>query len=284
MKKILITGTGGFVGARAMQQLSDRFEVTAFQKGLMAGADDENILACIYECEPEVIIHCAAISDVGYSEEHPDESYRANVQIPMLMAKGAKEVGAKLLAFSSDQVYTGMKSDAPFEESAELSPANVYGRHKLEAEKRVLDILPDAVMLRATWMYDLNGYKLPIRGNFISGLLSAALHNKSLSFSVSDYRGITYVRHVVEMLVPAMEIEGGVYNFGSENALNMYETACDFSDVLGLGLSVQKIEGQPIRSLSMSCEKLRKQGIFFDDTRTGIRRFVKDYNFDITGI
>lgn len=61
-------------------------------------------------------------------------------------------------------------------------------------EQRVLDILPDAVLLRAAWMYDLPGYGLPIRGNFLLNLLTAAMRQETLRFSAWDYRGITYVR------------------------------------------------------------------------------------------
>ena len=67
-------------------------------------------------------------------------------------------------------------------------------------EQRVLDILPDAVLLRAAWMYDLPGYGLPIRGNFLLNLLTAAMRQETLRFSARDYRGITYVREAVERL------------------------------------------------------------------------------------
>lgn len=280
MKKVLVTGAGGFVGARAAEQLADRFEVSVFSRGTLASAGDGEILSYIHKVSPDVIIHSAAISDVGYSEQHPEDSYRANVMLPVLMAKGAKETGAKLLAFSSDQVYTGLNGCEPYDEAAVLSPANVYGRHKLEAENRVLDILPDAVMLRATWMYDLMGYGLPIRGNFVLNLISAAIHNEEIKLSASDYRGITYVRQVIELLIPAMELPGGVYNFGSENRLDMYETGCIFVKALGLGASVSRLENMPMRNISMSCEKIKKYGICFDDTASGIKRLIKDYAFD----
>ena len=81
------------------------------------------------------------------------------------MARAAAETGAKLVAFSSDQVYSGAAQEGPLPETLSLSPSNIYGQHKLEAEQRVLEVLPDAVFLRVPWMYDLPGYQLPIRGN-----------------------------------------------------------------------------------------------------------------------
>ena len=174
MKKILVSGAGGFVGARVMSQLAGRYTLCAFPKGMLAAADKAAVEELVHREQSDVILHTAAISDTAYSEQHPEESYRANVELPCWMAKAAKETGAGLVAFSSDQVYAGLKEHGPFNEKMSLSPANVYGRHKWEAEQRVLDILPDAVLLRATWMYDLPGYGLPVRGNFLLNLYTAA--------------------------------------------------------------------------------------------------------------
>lgn len=225
MKKLLVSGAGGFVGARIMTQLAGRYELCAFPKGMPAAADEQTVADWVRREQPDVIVHTAALSDTGYSEKHPDESYRANILLPCWMAAAAQKSGAKLVAFSSDQVYTGLTEHGPFDEDTPLSPANVYGRHKQEMEQRVLDILPDAVLLRAAWMYDLPGYGLPIRGNFLLNLLTAAMRQETLRFSMRDYRGITYVREVVERLTQAMELPGGVYNFGSENDCDMVTTA-----------------------------------------------------------
>lgn len=225
MKKLLVSGAGGFVGARIMTQLAGRHELCAFPKGMLAAADEQTVADWVRHEQPDVIVHTAALSDTGYSEKHPDESYRANVLLPCWMAAAAQKSGAKLVAFSSDQVYTGLTEHGPFDEDTPLSPANVYGRHKQEMEQRVLDILPDAVLLRAAWMHDLPGYGLPIRGNFLLNLLTAAMRQETLRFSIRDYRGITYVREAVERLTQAMELPGGVYNFGSENDCDMVTTA-----------------------------------------------------------
>lgn len=277
MKHILVTGAGGFVGSRILQQLSGRFAVTSLPSGFLRETTQDDLLARLEQEHPDVILHTAAVSDVGYCEHHPEESHRANVLLPLWVAEAARRTGAKLLAFSSDQVYTGMTGDGPFDETARLSPANVYGRHKLEGEERVLGLLPEAVLLRATWMYDLPGYGLPIRGNLPLNLIAAALRRESVRFSPTDRRGITYVRQVVELLIPAMELPGGVYNFGSENTQDMLRTACDFRDALGLTLEITADRSLPPRSLAMDCGKLRRYGIRFDDTQAGIRRCMKDY-------
>ena len=276
MKKLLVSGAGGFVGARIMTQLAGRYELCAFPKGMLAAADEQTVADWVRREQPDVIVHTAALSDTGYSEKHPDESYRANVLLPCWMAAAAQKSGAKLVAFSSDQVYTGLTEHGPFDEDTPLSPVNVYGRHKQEMEQRVLDILPDAVLLRAAWMYDLPGYGLPIRGNFLLNLLTAAMRQETLRFSARDYRGITYVREAVERLTQAMELPGGVYNFGSDNDRSMVETARQFAELLGISVAIE-ITGWH-RNLRMDGHKAAAQGITFCSTQEGFARCLREYN------
>lgn len=276
MRKVLVSGAGGFVGARIMTQLADRYTLCAFPKGMLAVADEAAVAELVRREQPDVILHTAAISDTGYSEQHPAESYRANVELPLWIAQVARQTGAKLVSFSSDQVYAGLDAVELFTEDRPLSPANVYGRHKLEAEQRVLDALPDAVLLRATWMYDLPGYGLPIRGNFLLNLLTAAMRQETLRFSGSDYRGITYVREAVERLSDAMELPGGVYNFGSGNDCDMYATAERACALLNMHPALEKADWQ--RCLLMDGSKFRAAaGVGFGDTLTGLTHCLRDY-------
>ena len=157
----------------------------------------------------------------------------------------------------------------------ELAPSNVYGRCKLEAEQRALDLCPDSVHLRAAWMYDLPGYGLPIRGNLPLNLMRASLRGETVSFSRNDFRGVTYVRQAIENLRQAMELPGGVYNFGSTNTENMVRTAHQFAEAMGF--RVQVAEAAWPRNLVMDDTKLASFGIRFDTTQQGILHCLQDY-------
>ena len=89
---------------------------------------------------------------------------------------------------------------------------------------------------------------------------------------------MTYVRQVIETLIPAMELPGGCYNFGSENPLDMYATARAFCAALGIDPPL--VQGDRVRSLAMDCGRIRRAGIQFDDTAQGIRRCLADYGLD----
>ena len=275
MKKILLTGAGGFVGSRICQQWQGRYELCTLPRGFLCTADEAAIRAQVETLRPDVILHTAALSDTGFCARHPAEAYRANVELPVWLERAARQTGAKLVAFSSDQVYAGVQQPGPLPETLVLRPANIYGQYKLEAEQRVLDLCPDSVHLRAAWMYDLPGYGLPIRGNLPLDLLRAAIKGETVRFSRSDHRGVTYVRQVIENLVPAMELPGGVYNFGSGNAEDMVCTARQFAKALGISIKITEESWN--RNLVMDAAKLERFGIRFDTTQQGIRRCLRDY-------
>ncbi len=272
-RKIMITGANGFVGARALQQYPGAIVVPgSLTRNAGAALGD-----LVRQHHPDVIINAAAISDIGTCETHPEASYAANVTLPVVLARAAKETGAKLLSFSSDQVYTGCTAEGPYREDDILPPpANRYARHKLEAEARVLELAPDAVLLRATWMYDMPLWAHANRGNFLVNTLKALTHAETLSASSLDYRGITYVRQVVSLLDGMVSLPGGVYNYGSENPLDMVATTYALLAALGRDAAVTDTK-QKRHNLWMDCAKLRRYGICFDDTAAGFARCAADY-------
>lgn len=275
MKRVLVTGAGGFVGARILDMWRGKFALCAFPSDTLRTADENAVLRFILKEHPDVIVHTAALSNTQYCQQEPEDSFRANVLLPEWIAKGAEEVGAKLLSCSSDQVYAGVTQRGALAETLPLSPSNVYGQHKLEAEARVLAHCPDAVALRLPWMYDLPGYHLPIRGNLPLNILRAAKTGEVLRFSRNDYRGVGYVREVIENLVPAMELPGGVYNFGSECDGDMVETARCFANLLQVDVKIE--ESDLTRNLAMDTGKLRAHGIEFSSTWGALRVCLGDY-------
>ena len=90
MKRVLVTGAGGFVGARIMAQLSGRLELTAVPAGALRNAGPAEVERLVEAAAPDAILHTAAISDTGYCEQHPEESRQANVLLPVYLARAAR--------------------------------------------------------------------------------------------------------------------------------------------------------------------------------------------------
>ena len=284
MKTILITGASGFVGSRFVERWRSEYRILAPAHAELDITDRESVNGYFIQHTPDVVVHLAAISNTGYCEQNPDESYLVNVEGAANIARAASMCGAKLIFFSSDQVYNGNVESGLLNEDVPVTPENVYGRHKLEAEGRGLYFCPGAVVLRATWMYDKERYGMPSHANFVLNIAKAVKERTPLIFPVREYRGITWVREVVEFLPVTFQLPGGVYNYGAENTMNTYETACCYCEMLA-GLHSGPIlhpdyERYPMheRNLSISTDKIfRASGgtICFSNTISGLRLFAE---------
>ena len=257
---ILITGAAGFVGRRLMETVPGAVAAPSLRN-----ASQEDVKRIVEESGAEAIVHTAAISDIGACQADPEASYRANVQIPLWLARAAGN--RKLVCFSSDQVYSGSKEAGPYSEEM-TAPGNVYACHKLEMEQRVLEILPEAVMLRAEWMYDLRAPK----PNYLLNVLRA---EGTVAFSSRQYRGVTYLGEVAEAMDRVLALPGGAYNFGSETTLSMQELTKRLAALLGKPLAVE--DAPPRHNLWMDCGKAARYGVVFSDVLTGLTKCLQEY-------
>ena len=257
---ILITGAAGFVGRRLMETVPGAVAAPSLRNG-----SQEDVKRIVEESGAEAIVHTAAISDIGACQADPEASYRANVQIPLWLASAAGN--RKLVCFSSDQVYSGSKEAGPYSEEM-TAPGNVYACHKLEMEQRVLEILPEAVMLRAEWMYDLRAPK----PNYLLNVLRA---EGTVAFSSRQYRGVTYLGEVAEAMDRVLALPGGAYNFGSETTLSMQELTKRLAALLGKPLAVE--DAPPRHNLWMDCGKAARYGVVFSDVLTGLTKCLQEY-------
>ncbi len=264
---ILVTGASGFVGNKLMECCSN-----VLASPSLRDKTEEELKRIVAESGVDTIIHTAAISDIGECQKNPEASYIANVKLPVYLAKVSKELKVKLVCYSSDQVYTGVTDDGPYTEDMTegSTPANIYAEHKLEMERRVLDIDPDAVLLRAEWMYD---YYLK-KSNYFMNMIKAS---GVVTSSSRQYRGLTYVKEVAENTENVIKLPGGVYNFGSETTKSMYEISKEFLALIGKNVTVEDCE--PHHNLWMNCEKARKYGVIFSTVEDGLKKCAKDYNF-----
>lgn len=276
MQKILVTGSTGFLGSRIVDYYSESYDICKPTHKEMDITREESVFRIFDEYKPDIVIHCAAVSDVGLCDREPEKSYKINVEGSINIAKASERRRAKCIICSSDQVYFGSSLEEPHKEEEILVPFNVYGREKLKAEQECREVNSDCVLLRLSWMYDIRTMVEKEHGNFFKNLLSQIESKEELSYPVYDKRGITDVNEVVANLKKTFQIDGGVYNFGAPNDKNTFDVVYELFesmqwDMNRLHMNKEAFKTNP-RNLCMCQKKIESCGISFSTTTSALLR------------
>jgi dTDP-4-dehydrorhamnose reductase len=164
VKRLLVTGVSGLLGSNLAWLASGRFQVTGVLTGEHAvvppgQAPFDTILAdltqpgqverIVDQTQPEIIVHCAALTDVDRCEAYPEQAARINTALPASLARVAARNGVRLLHISTDAVFDG--ESGRYCEEDQPRPVNVYARTKYEGEQCVADAYPEALVARVNF-------------------------------------------------------------------------------------------------------------------------------------
>lgn len=153
--KILITGGKGMLGRTLVEKLSAH-ELLPVDIGDMDVTDACRVDDVISRFKPERVIHCAAMTDVDLAETQSDLAMRVNAIGSANVASACFRHGAKIIAFSTDYVFSGTL-DRPYHEWDETAPATRYGFSKAAGEQAIRQLCPDHLILRISWLYGPGG-------------------------------------------------------------------------------------------------------------------------------
>ncbi len=159
MKKILVTGCNGQLG-RAIRAEYAKDEVEFINTDVAEGAgvtaldisDVDAVLALVRRERPQVIINCAAHTNVDACETQWDTAYRINAIGPRNLSIAAAQVGAKMIHVSTDYVFEG-NGTRPYTEFDTPNPVSAYGKTKLEGEQFVRAFAGRYFIFRTAWLY-----------------------------------------------------------------------------------------------------------------------------------
>lgn len=276
MKKLLITGASGFLGSRIAAFYKDKYHILAPSHTEMDITDTKSVERYFCSNKPDFVIHCAAISQIPVCEQKPEFSWKVNVTGSENIAKTASQYSAKCILCSSDQVYCGSIQSLCNSENDPLNPHNIYGKEKFFAEKSCLQLNKDSVHLRLSWMYDAYSSSTSSRNDFTRQIINSIISATALTLSTNDKRGISDVWEVIKNIEKTFELPGGIYNFGSPNDKNTYQTALHIFTTLDYDTSLlQKTAFETARNLTMNQEKINHFGIYFSSTTDAVIRCLK---------
>ena len=141
--KALVTGVKGQLGYDVVNELTKRgYEAVGVDIEEMDITDEASVNKVIKECNPDVVVHCAAWTavDAAEDEENIPKVMAVNAKGTENIAKVCKEIDAKMIYISTDYVFNG-QGETPWNPDDEREPLNVYGQSKYEGELAVTSLL-----------------------------------------------------------------------------------------------------------------------------------------------
>ena len=166
--QVLVTGANGMLGQDLCPILEDEgFEVIETDKDTLDITNWENIDKVFSKEKPDIVIHCAAYTNVDKAEEDLETARLINSKGTENIAKACKKFDAVMVYISTDYVFDG-KSNKPYLPEDKTSPINNYGITKLEGENAVRSILNNYYICRTSWLYGIHGK------NFVEKMLALA--------------------------------------------------------------------------------------------------------------
>ncbi len=160
--RILVTGAAGMLGTDVCKAAADAgFEVLAYERARLDVTDPSAVEAAVRRAGPDVIVNCAAWTDVDGAEAAPQAALEVNGAGAGNVARAAAGCGAWTVHVSTDYVFDGSKS-APYLESNPVAPLSEYGRSKLEGERAVAREAPEQhTIVRSSWLFGAAGRCFP---------------------------------------------------------------------------------------------------------------------------
>lgn len=242
---ILVTGSNGQLGNEiksivnsGKSEIGDDFKYLKSSKFNYIDIDElditilENVIKYIKSRKYDVIINCAAYTNVNACESNVDAAFKVNAIGPRNLAIAAQKVGAKLIHVSTDYVFEG-NGTQPYREWDNKLPQSVYGKTKALGEDYVSSFCTRYFIVRTAWLY---GY---VGGNFVKTMIKLAKEKGEVKV-VNDQKGNPtnandLAHHLLRL---ASTEEYGIYNCTGKGECSWYEFAKKIIEFAGINAKV----------------------------------------------
>jgi dTDP-4-dehydrorhamnose reductase len=245
MKKILVTGANGQLGneMRIIAKNSgdsyiftDVNQVEGVETIYLDITDLDAVRKCVVDNKVDVIVNCAAYTNVDAAETNEVLAERLNAEAPENLAKAMKEVGGLLVQISTDYVFGKEAYNVPCREEQQGTPTGVYGISKLHGEQRIKEVGCDYVIIRTAWLYSEFGK------NFCKTMMNLTATKPQLKVVFDQVGTPTYAYDLAKAIEVVIEkfdsTQVGVYHYSNEGVCSWFDftkmiaeyngtTACD---------------------------------------------------------
>lgn len=236
--KILIIGAKGMLGQDLALVFND-YNLTLWDKDEIDITDEQQVDSKIKELNPNIIINCAAYTDVDGAETNQAIAMQINAEAVGFLAKVAKEINATILHISTDYIFDGTRKQGYTEDFAEFKPLNVYGESKLKGEELLKQYADNYYIIRTAWLYGKNG------NNFVETMLKLGHEKDQLKVVNDQYGKPTFtidlaqqIRYILDNKLPF-----GIYHITNETTesegISWYEFAQEIFEQAEIEIDLQ---------------------------------------------
>jgi len=291
--KILITGSNGQLGSELKKILKIQESELGAIPDIFKSAcidcidveelditDKETVMAYVKNSKPNIIINCAAYTNVDGCENNKDDAFRVNAIGARNMAIAAEKINAKLVHISTDYVFSGDAS-RPYREFDMPNPQNVYGASKYLGEQYVRDFCSQYFIIRTSWLY---GY---VGNNFVKTIINSGQERGSLKV-VNDQIGSP--TNVMDLAYHVLKIaateEYGIYHCTGTGECSWFDFASKVIEYAGIKVTVspcttEKHQSPTKRPAYSTLDNMMLRCTVGDEMRSwqdALKCFIENYN------
>lgn len=237
--RVAIVGAKGMLARMVLQLAPAEWDVVALSHPQFDLTDSTSARMGLSAVQPEIIINCAAYTDVDGAESNKALAFSLNAAGPKNLAMAAKELNAILVHISSDYVFGGDKT-SPYSETDFPNPRSVYGKSKLQGEQMILDSgLERFFIIRTSWLYGPGGK------NFVESIIRLAKQREELCIVADQFGSPTYTADLTQAIfnLLAEQTKGvkgkriteplyGIYHYSNEEQCSWHQFAREIVSLL----------------------------------------------------
>ena len=254
--KILITGSNGQLGNELQKIVSTgkaeigavseeikNAEVFAMDVDILDITNLEQVKKVLNEVKPDVVINCAAATNVDGCEANQDLAFKINSLGPRNLAMVAEELGAKIVQVSTDYVFSGV-GEAPLKECDLVAPVSVYGKTKLLGEEFVRDFSTKYYIVRTAWLYGYVGH------NFVYTMMKLGKDRDTLNVVNDQLGNPTHANDLAYHILKLIQTEEyGVYHCTGKGECSWYNFASEIMKLSGRNCTVNPCTSEEYKSM-----------------------------------
>lgn len=239
--KIVITGAKGQLGNALQQTLCNEqlYLIDLPELNLISYRDTTEFIKQVH---PDMVIHCAAKTQVDDCEQKPNEAYRSNVIATKNVVNACQATDAAMVYVSTDYVFDGTAT-APYKEYDRCNPRSVYGRTKWQGEEIVKTHLTRFYIARTAWLFG------DVGNNIVRTILKLAKERDLLKFVDDQFGCPTYATDLAVAIEKLIRTEAyGIYHVTNEGHCSWFEFTQQILDAAG----IKNVRVEPITSEELS--------------------------------